>query len=393
MTTGKPRREKPKESTGGQTNILGSSSLVNISSNMLSQYPQEGNLILSAQMASQKIMGGMWLSPGLQTECHSIKGGMVFPPFLEAEYRRLMGGMVLPQSIAEALAKMGAPYPRPNIPVVRETQGYMGVLAVTLKNTSFDRFSDSTQLLANHLTRKEIPRIKGMLAYLCDIASQVQTPAKIESPPRVEPDYSRIAAVSTALALEVTKRQVEELSRLITKLMDMMEEKTNASFSIQAKLSELPTIKQKLDQVLEKGFELSAENQKLNEALHNGLLRILEKIGVHNAQYICAILVHGDISKAARALNIKDSTLRHKLNHLEGQGISVDKLRRLIKWRKKLGAIRTVPYNDNLDTGQSAPNDYAELLRDILSALESVSKDNWHHVCAELTSIIRSEIL
>ena len=105
-----------------------------------------------------------------------------------------------------------------------------------------------------------------------------------------------------------------------------------------------------------------------------------------------AILAHGDQSKAARALEMRDSTFREQTKGWKSRGSSYRMMHSLIEWRKNVGGKKSVAYDDAVllaDGGGSGSHE--ALLDQVLEGLQAMNARNWPAVCRELMKAIQEE--
>ena len=150
-----------------------------------------------------------------------------------------------------------------------------------------------------------------------------------------------------------------------------------------------------LQSVARNQMELRRENATLREAkgalaaMHSdGLLTFVHKIDAEAFKLVVAVLVHGDVAKAARALEMKSASVRWQLRAWQARGGVHGALVELIKWRKgkRMGGL--CEFNDAL-ASVSAGADRETVLSEVLSGLMSMTEGNWQDVCADLKVELR----
>ncbi len=135
--------------------------------------------------------------------------------------------------------------------------------------------------------------------------------------------------------------------------------------------------------------ELRRAKEQLERMRAEGLFQFTGKIDPESFRLICAVLVHGDVAKAGRALNESDSTLRLRMAGWKRRGPAYQVLLELVRWRKSIGRRQAGPLSEDILGGRAATTDFAGLLSDVLDELLSVDEDNWESKCEELTALLR----
>jgi hypothetical protein len=128
---------------------------------------------------------------------------------------------------------------------------------------------------------------------------------------------------------------------------------------------------------------------RLERAMAEGLLKFAGRIDAQSLRVIYAVLAKGDIAKAARALGMKDSTLREFIAKWKGKGKDYAVLADLVRWRKETKFTGTVPLNEAALAGQSSNMDYGALLADVLDGLLVMTEENWEEKREELAELLR----
>jgi hypothetical protein len=135
--------------------------------------------------------------------------------------------------------------------------------------------------------------------------------------------------------------------------------------------------------------ELRRAKEQLEQMRADGLFQFTSKIDPESFRLICAVLVHGDVAKAGRALNEKDSTLRTRMAEWKRRGPAYEVLFELVRWRKSIGKRQPGQLSEDILGGKAAHTDFAGLLSDVLDELLSFDERNWETKCEELTSLLR----
>jgi len=136
---------------------------------------------------------------------------------------------------------------------------------------------------------------------------------------------------------------------------------------------------------------LREENEDLKAMQAGGLFNFVKNVDVDALRLFFAILQHGDQSKAARALGIKDTTFRQKTRRWLAMDRPYRVMYRLIAWRKKVGRKILVPFNDEILHSGNGNGDMAAFLCEVLEGLRAMNGTNWAVVRDELEEVIREE--
>jgi DNA-binding protein Fis len=134
---------------------------------------------------------------------------------------------------------------------------------------------------------------------------------------------------------------------------------------------------------------LKTATARLEQMQSEKLFAFTDKIDAPSFRILCAILTQGNVAKACRALNIKDSTLRKRMAGWARRGPAYQVLSELVRWRKAMGAKGTVPLNDAITKGTAAPVDFAGLLSDVLDELLDMNVANWEEKAESLAALLR----
>jgi hypothetical protein len=139
--------------------------------------------------------------------------------------------------------------------------------------------------------------------------------------------------------------------------------------------------------------EVQGARARLEKMQSEGLMKFTAKVDPKSFWVLRVILARGDVAKAKKDLKMADSTIRDIVRGWKGKTGPYAVMHDLVRWRKKIGARRTVPFNENLlyeflVSGASNESVFSELLDGILSMTES----NWPDVCAELELILKQHL-
>jgi hypothetical protein len=148
-------------------------------------------------------------------------------------------------------------------------------------------------------------------------------------------------------------------------------------------------IGRKIDSVTAEFQELRRAKQQLEKMRAEGLFKFTERIDADSFRVFCAILAHGDVAKASRTLDEKDSTIRTRVASWKSRGPAYKLLVELVRWRKAIGRREPTQLSEDVLGGRAASTDYPGLISDVLDELLSVDDTNWEEKCATLTELLR----
>jgi len=135
--------------------------------------------------------------------------------------------------------------------------------------------------------------------------------------------------------------------------------------------------------------ELRCAKEHLERMRAQGLFQFTGRIDPESFRLICAVLVHGDVAKAGRALKEKDSTLRMRMAEWKRRGPAYEVLLELVRWRKSISRRQPGQLSEEILGGRAASTDFAGLLSDVLDELLSFDESNWETKCEELAALLR----
>jgi len=175
-------------------------------------------------------------------------------------------------------------------------------------------------------------------------------------------------------------------------LEPMLAEFARRVASLRAGSGTLLNIHQEIAAVRKDFGELRSAKQRLEKMLADGLFAFTRKVDPRSFQAFCTILAEGDISKAARALGMGDSTLRDMLRAWAERGDAYRRMLDVVRWRKQVGRTDTVRLNENIILGKAESTDHPGLLSDLLDGLLSMTAGNWEDLSAELAEMLRAQM-
>jgi hypothetical protein len=138
--------------------------------------------------------------------------------------------------------------------------------------------------------------------------------------------------------------------------------------------------------------ETRCAKQRLEKMLADGMFAFTRKVDGKSFHAFCTILAEGDVSKAARRLEMGDSTLRDLLRQWERRGGAYSRMVDVVRWRKRVGRTEKVPLNDEIILGNARARDYPALLSEVLEGLLSMTESNWGGLSAELAEMLKAEV-
>ena len=151
----------------------------------------------------------------------------------------------------------------------------------------------------------------------------------------------------------------------------------------------LRTLHQKIDAVRDEHHELRRAKAKLEKMRGEGLFAFVNKVDDESFKILCAILAHGDVAKASRAIGMKDPTMRSRMEDWRTRGPAFKVLIEFVRWRKKIGRHEKVDLPESLFKARAPDVDYVGVLSDVLDELVSFDPENCEAKCEELAELIR----
>jgi hypothetical protein len=137
---------------------------------------------------------------------------------------------------------------------------------------------------------------------------------------------------------------------------------------------------------------LRRENAALAKMQAEGLLTFVQKIDAESFQQGVTVLVHGDVSKAARALGLSDSTLRSRMARWPKRGKAYAALAEVVRWRKAIKGEAGAAIAKRVASGVEREVDYPALLRDVIEELGMLDPENWEGRTASLAETLRRAV-
>ena len=138
--------------------------------------------------------------------------------------------------------------------------------------------------------------------------------------------------------------------------------------------------------------ELREAKERLTQMQGENLFKFVQKIDDRSFRVVCAVLVHGDVAKAARSLDMSDSTLREFIGTWKKRGGAHLGLLEILQWRKRKRIAGTVPFNEALLYKKDEDSNREAVLKEVLDGLLSMTEGNWPDICAELETLLREQL-
>ena len=226
-------------------------------------------------------------------------------------------------------------------------------------------------------------------------------------------DTVRLNTEAIAKDEQVRRKENAELARQLETVRLNTEKNENELRQENAEvIRRLDRVDHNTEAIAKNEYELRQENTELRVLAEAGFLRFAVRIDAEDFRAFAAIMLTGNRSQAAEALQIPLTTFWNKVETWPARGADYKRLYRMIEWRKKSGRRIKVRLDDSLlgtDVGEAenpqtirdvldSMRDKTEtesrddLLRDILQALVSQNAGNWEAVRAELIEILKEEI-
>jgi hypothetical protein len=187
--------------------------------------------------------------------------------------------------------------------------------------------------------------------------------------------------------IHATPEQLAAVERMLMLSAEAPEQNSSAKLGdIHAMFCEL---RKEIAAIRSDYHELRRTKEELAKMRAEGLFKFVEKIDPDSFRLLFAILLHGDVAKASRALGEKDSTVRTRLADWKRRGPAYRVLLELVRWRKAIGRKEPVQISEEILRGSAARGDFEGLISDVLDELLSFDQSNWESKCEELATLLR----
>jgi hypothetical protein len=154
----------------------------------------------------------------------------------------------------------------------------------------------------------------------------------------------------------------------------------------------LAGIHQEIAAVRDEFVELRNGKRHLEKMVAEGLLKFVGRIDAESFKVIYAVLVKGDVAKAARELEMKDGTLREFIARWKSRGKDYAVLADLVRWRKQSKFRGTVPLNQAVIADEVPGVSREELISDVLDELLGMTAHNWQERREKLAELLRPAV-
>ena len=219
---------------------------------------------------------------------------------------------------------------------------------------------------------------------------------------------SLLISCSAALAVEAGGKL-----RVIRPVGPLLQDFTNRRAEGPGLVKTVEAIGRDIHAVATNTYELRRENDELRALADGGFLKFATRVDADDFRAIAAIMLMGNPSKAANALDIPSRTFYDRVNSWKDRGPDYVRMYRMYRSRKTAGRKISVRLEDSLlgtevEDQRENPEtiggvidamrnktdnrDYAELFRDILEALARQNSQNWQKIQAEVIGILREEL-
>lgn len=157
-------------------------------------------------------------------------------------------------------------------------------------------------------------------------------------------------------------------------------------------LKTVERIDRHMELVAKQKLELSAAKARIEQMHGDGLFAFAAKIDREARDLFLAILASGDVAKASRDLDMKDSTLRTKVAAWRKRGKAYVALAEFVRWRKAIKGQAGVEFAKRLASGAERDVDFPSLIRDAVEELEMLDPENWETRCSNLADALRAAV-
>ena len=123
-----------------------------------------------------------------------------------------------------------------------------------------------------------------------------------------------------------------------------------------------------------------------------GLFAFARHIDRDAREQFLAIMADGDVAKAARELDMKDSTLRSQLAKWPERGRAYAALAEIVRWRRSIRGRAGMEFAKRVASGAERDVDFPAVIRDVVAELEEMAPDTWEERCGELADALRKMV-
>lgn len=122
--------------------------------------------------------------------------------------------------------------------------------------------------------------------------------------------------------------------------------------------------------------EMRRGKERLAQMHGEGMFAFARHIDREAREQFLAIMAGGDVAKAARDLEMKDSTLRSQLAKWAKRGKAYAALWEIVRWRKSIKGQAGVEFAKRVASGAERDVDFPALIRDVVAELGK--RHAWH---------------
>ncbi len=123
-----------------------------------------------------------------------------------------------------------------------------------------------------------------------------------------------------------------------------------------------------------------------------GMFAFARHIDREAREEFLAIMAGGDVAKAARDLDMKDSTLRSQLAKWPKRGKAYAALAEIVRWRKSIRGQAGMEFAKRVASGAEWDVDFPALIRDVVAELEELAPEDWEERCGDLADTLRKVV-
>ena len=128
-----------------------------------------------------------------------------------------------------------------------------------------------------------------------------------------------------------------------------------------------------LAEVRKEFHEMRRGKERLAQMHGEGLFAFARHIDREAREQFLAIMAGGDVAKAARDLDMKDSTLRSQLAKWPKRGKAYAALAEIVRWRKSIKGQAGMEFAKRVASGAERDVDFPALIRDVVAELEEIA--------------------
>ena len=138
--------------------------------------------------------------------------------------------------------------------------------------------------------------------------------------------------------------------------------------------------------------EMRRDKERLAQMHGEGMFAFARHIDRGAREQFLAIMAGGDVAKAARDLDMKDSTLRSQLAKWPKRGKAYAALAEIVRWRKSIKGQAGMEFAKRVASGAERDVDFPALIRDVVAELEEIAPENWEERCGDLADTLRKVV-